>query len=319
VKIHFDGVNLNSRSGPNTFAHRLAKELFNMGIELTFDVDSSSDLSLVFIEPTGRPLAKKIIQRLDGIWFKPAEFIVKNLAIKSTYEKADAVIWQSDFDRKMTIKWWEEPHHGVVIHNGINLDPVKEITLPELALMRKKYDMIFVCSSNWHPQKRLKANLAMFEHLRTNFYPNSALIVMGSGPDAYTSNPNVFFTGSQQESTYMQVFALADWMIHLAWADHCPNVVIEALSQNTPIICSDSGGTQELVKNFGIILHENVSYNYELADYDDPPLIDVTQVKVIPKKQELGDHLPINITDVADEYAELFDRIIHPDMYEKNK
>ena len=61
MKIHFDNVNFSSRSGPNSFALRLAKELTRLGHQISLDC-ISCDLSLVFIEPSVSPLSKKIFQ-----------------------------------------------------------------------------------------------------------------------------------------------------------------------------------------------------------------------------------------------------------------
>ena len=71
---------------------------------------------------------------------------------------------------------------------------------------------------------------------------------------------------------------MSDWMIHLAWLDHCPNVVVEALSQRTPVICTESGGTKELVGNRGLIIPEITKYNFELCDYDCPPKLDLSSI-----------------------------------------
>jgi len=313
--VHFDNVSLGSRSGPNTFATRLAKGLLNAGHNVTLDADHA-DVSLVFIEPTGKKLARKVVQRLDGIWFKPDEFHVKNVAIKSLYEKADAVVFQSSFDKDMVSHWWgTSPQTSClveVIHNGIDLARLDRITIPELARIRSSYDKVFVCSSNWHPQKRLKANLKLFEHLRATQFPNSCLFVMGANPDVVVADRHVFYTGSQPAEVYMQVYAAADWMLHLAWADHCPNVVVEALSQGTPVICSEVGGTKELIANgrYGIVLNEK-PYAFELADYDSPPDVDVTQVAHLPHRSELSyDQIPnIDIQNAVTRYVQLFERL----------
>ena len=58
------------------------------------------DIFLCFIEPSSIPRkGSKFIHRLDGIWFKPEEFNTHNTSIKWAYEKADHVIWQSNFDK----------------------------------------------------------------------------------------------------------------------------------------------------------------------------------------------------------------------------
>jgi glycosyltransferase involved in cell wall biosynthesis len=320
VIIHFDGVNLRSSSGPNTFAGRLAQKLFEMGHSVVLNPPHAADVSLVFIEPTGQPLAPKVVQRLDGIWFRPQDFETKNVGIKGLYDRADAVVWQSQFDRGMTTTHWGfpsgrrfrgrlPPPPDCVIHNGIRSAPAKEVTIPRLAEMRATYDRIYVCSSNWHPQKRLRANVELFDRLRQK-HPNSCLIVMGDHPDHRVASPHVFYAGSVGPDTYLQVYAAVDWMLHLEWAGHCPNVVVEALSQGTPVACSEVGGTKELVGGYGVVLKE-APYGYELADYDNPPPIDVAQVDDLPRRNDLdySSIADIDIGNVALQYVELFKRV----------
>jgi glycosyltransferase involved in cell wall biosynthesis len=298
--IQFDGVNWNSSSGPNSFANRLARALFERGHEISLDA-LNADVSLVFIERTGVPLASRIVQRLDGIWFSPDEFLTKNVGIKSLYEKADAIIWQSEFDKTMTTKWWGE-RNGSVIHNGIKKSPITSFTFPALEQIRSKYDKVFVSSAFWHPQKRLKTNTELFLKLR-KFYPNSCYIVMGSQPDYVIADPHIFYTGAVPSDVYMQIYSMADWMIHLAYCDHCPNVVIESLSQETPVICSSAGGTKEIVGKFGLIINE--SYDYDLTHYDSPPDIDLSEFTTLPEKSALEKNFDVSIDKCVDEYLKV--------------
>ena len=310
MKVHFDGVNFGSLSGPNTFASRLARKLFESGHELVLE-GPKADVSLVFIERSGRPLAQKVVQRLDGIWFKPEEFAIKNSGIYELYMQADAVVWQSDFDRDMTTRWWNVPKGvGEVIRNGIDTTPLTELTIPALSKMVQDYERIYVCSSNWHPQKRLRANVELFERLNAR-RPNSCLIIMGKDPDVRTPSRHIFFTGPVGPDVYMQVYAAASWMLHLAWADHCPNVVIEALSQGTPVVCSSVGGTKELIGTYGKVLQDQ-PYDFELADYDNPPVLDLSQIDDLPDRSELNysSIADINIDNVAQRYVKLFERVL---------
>jgi glycosyltransferase involved in cell wall biosynthesis len=314
MKAHFDNVNMRAGTGPNTFANRLAKKLFELGHEVVFEAQDAA-ASLVFIEPSGAPLARKIIQRLDGIWFKPEDFQTKNVPIRLLYNRADAVVFQSQFDFAFIEKWWGDPAHKLnrphhIIGNGVDVRPVTELTIPKLAEMRAAYDQIYVCSSNWHAQKRLEANVRLFNHLRTK-HPNSCLIIMGNHPDYRATGPHVFYTGPVGPETYLQIYSAANWMLHLAWADHCPNVVVEALSQGTPVVCSEVGGTKELVGGYGVVLKEQ-PYNYELYDYDNPPPIDVEQVDDLPTRQQLnyaGIAEAIDINTVAKQYVQLFEEV----------
>ena len=308
MKIHLDNVDMRSNSGPNSFARRLAMGLIESGHEVELNDGRNSDVSLVFIERSGRPLAKRVIQRLDGIWFSPSEFETKNSSIKSLYHAADAVVWQSDFDRGMTTKWWGEPKSGRVIRNGINATPVTTFKIPALEQLRQKYEMLFVCSANWHPQKRLMSNIELFKHLQS-FYSSAALIVMGSNP-TMIPDPHVFYTGPQPHEVCLEVFSAANWMLHLAWLDHCPNTVVESLSQGTPVICSEQGGTKELVQDFGLIVKESARYDYELVDYNCPPAVDVLSISNLPDVKTLGKSFDVSMHRCLKSYVELFENTI---------
>ena len=160
MKIHFSNVNFSSNSGPNTFAYRLANELVNHGHHIVGS-DDAYDSVLIFIEPSSPPRhGAHTVQRLDGIWFKPEQFHSHNKGIKWAYDNCHHVIWQSEFDKGMSTHHWGE-REGTVIHNGIELKKV-EVADPDILAIRRAYKKMFVCSANWHRQKRLKENIELF-------------------------------------------------------------------------------------------------------------------------------------------------------------
>ena len=281
MKVYFDNCDLGgSRTGPNTFGRRLAIELSKRGHAIADPSDY--DVALVFIEKTPLlNLEKPFVQRLDGIWFKTDEIHAKNRNIKATYGQASEVIFQSDFDRKMAETWFGTKEHGSVIRNGIELSEV-DIS-PDIENIRKNYAKVFVCSSNWHRQKRLKENIELYLHLKNSVQESCCLIVLGSNPDYVQAGNDIFYTNASiPHEICLQFYSVADWMIHLAWADHSPNVVVEALSQGCPVICSETGGTKELVGKNGFVLNEEHDYAFETFDYDNPPTLNVLQVKTLP-------------------------------------
>ena len=315
VKVYFDSVDLSGRntSGPHSFALRLAKQLSLMGITIADHTDY--DIALVTIENSSRLNVKKpFVLRLDGIWFKPEEFLPKNTRIRECYNHADAVIFQSMFDACMVTKWFGYPKKSRVIHNGIELKHVDRIGDAILDL-RNKYEKIFVCSASWHPQKRLSSNIEMYRMFKNSQVNNSCLIVMGGGDVNMDSNcvkDDIYYTGPQPQDVCLQVFAAADWLIHLAWLDHCPNVVLEALSQDTPVICTDSGGTHELLGNEGkngIVIADS-HYDFELVDYDNPPKIQMTDQYIDVSRKPSFDTSHLDIKDCAQKYLELFDELL---------
>lgn len=302
MKIYMDNCDLGgSRTGPNSFARRLAIELSKRGHVIADPSDY--DVALVFIEKSPRlDESKPYIHRLDGIWFHPKDIHTKNSAIKSTYDSATHVVFQSDFDRSMVEKWFGIKETGVVIRNGIELQDI-ELSVDVLKL-KETYQKIFVCSSNWHRQKRLKENIELYLHLKEKLSEKCCLIVLGSNPDYTYAGKDIYYTGSSiPHEICLQFYRAADWMIHLAWADHCPNVVVEALSQGCPVICSETGGTKELVEGNGIILNEELKYEFQAFDYDSPPPIDVTQVVELP--QVSVDISSVSIEKTATEYEKV--------------
>lgn len=299
MKVLFDNVNFSSSTGPNSFAWRLANEFSLRGITIA-DKDDY-DVALVFIEPT-MSHKKPVVQRLDGIWFKPDQFERENVRIKQTYAKATHVIFQSKFDMNMCASHWGYPKSYSVIHNGISLEQETPI-VQEIATLRSRYKKLFVSSANWHPQKRLTSNILLFDHIRKNIERQSCLIVLGNGPH-YVSDPDIFYALSQPHNVCLGIYKMSDWMLHLAWLDHCPNVVVECLSVGTPVICSSEGGTRELLDGHsrGVVLNDEQKYNYELVDYDSPPSIDVTQLKSLPQMSKFNID-DLSIAHVADMYV----------------
>lgn len=311
--IHFDNVDLTSNTGPNTFGGRLANELFARGHRINLIDGSHADISLVFIAESGQYVAPKVVQRLDGFWSKPSEFATRNRQIQQLYSTASAVVFQSDFDHQMVLQHFgvtAQRAEYVVINNGVKIDPVKTLTIPRLIAMRASYDKIYVCAANWHPQKRLSATVALFKHLQKS-QPNSCLIVLGNNPD-YHADPHIFYAGSVRPEVYNEIYSAADYMLHLAYGDHCPNTVVEALAQGTPVVCSEVGGTKELVGDYGVVLQEQTPFNFELYDYDNPPALDVTQVTRLPTRAELNYQTvaDIDIKSVAEQYVRLFERVL---------
>ena len=298
MNIHFSNVNFSSNSGPNTFAHRLANCLTKMGHNIV-NQDDDYQIFLAFIEASSAPKKNaKVIQRLDGIWFKPDEFHTHNKNIKALYDYADSVIWQSEFDKNMTEHHWGKKF-GKVIHNGASLER-KNASNDTIRQIRNSYKKVFVCSANWHRQKRLKENVELFLKMKEVF-PDSCLIVMGPNPDFYARHKDILYTGAISHDLCLQIFSIADWMIHLAWLDHCPNVVVESLSQGCPVICTDSGGTKELVRDNGLVIPENTPYHYELTDYDNPYGLEL-ELPSLP--DVVFDNSYIDIKKVAKKYVD---------------
>ena len=69
----------------------------------------------------------------------------------------------------------------------------------------------------------------------------------------YSSN-YIHFLGKKSNQETISIMKACDYQIHLAFIDICPNIVLEGLACGLKILCTNLGGTPELVKNNGIIL-----------------------------------------------------------------
>lgn len=306
MKILFDGVNWSAEhTGPSSFAKRLAIQLGNMGHQIA-DPDDY-DVALVFIEPTDKlNKAKPYVQRLDGFWFSPQQMSSgMNDGIRRCYESASDVVWQSEFDMKMSLK-----HFGVrsghVVRNGVELRKAA-VRSEQLIEMRAQYDKIFVSSAHWHPQKRLRDNVEVFRRFRDTQCKNSCLIVLGNNPDYQVADKGIFYAGSIRQDLCAEVYASADWMIHTAYLDHAPNVVVEAIAQGCPVLCASNGGTCEQVKlaeGNGIVIQEDHEFDYSLVDYENPPRISLSSIPYLPDMR--AQPYSVDIVPVAREYERIF-------------
>ena len=103
------------------------------------------------------------------------------------------------------------------------------------------------------------------------------------------------------------LYKSSKYLLHLAWLDHCPNTVVEAISQGCPVICTDSGGTADLVGTNGIVIPESRAYNFELTDYDNPYELDLDYLRSVDWTREIVvDNSYLDIGDVAKKYERVF-------------
>ncbi len=263
MNIHLENVNLGSNSGPNSFANKLVKYL-SMG-DYSFDFHSDPDLHLCFIETSKQGFDKPMIQRLDGIYFNISQnYEAQNANIKRTYDMADGVVFQSEFNKQLITKYFGEHQSSVVIHNGADIEAINET--PELKFYR--YENLWACASSWRPHKRLDENIRYFlEHSGEN----DGLMVAGNiDPFKRKKYDRVHYVGELNQKQLFALYKKAKYFIHLAWLDHCPNVVVDARACGCQIICSSAGGTKEIAGPDAIVIDE-AEWDFSPVRLYEPP------------------------------------------------
>jgi len=299
VNVFLENVNLNSNSGPNYFAQKLMKYLDFRNV--TFDPLLAYNLKLSFIEGHNQQPHLPMIQRLDGIYFN-ANFDCNqmNANIKRTYDAANGVIFQTNFNKELIFKWFGPHPNYEVINNGSDILKIQQINISDKLSKFDNFDNIWTCAAHWHAFKRLKDNVQYFLHYSGE---KDCLIVAGDDPDYVIDHPRVFYVGNLDVSTLLSLFKRSTYFIHLAYLDHCPNVVMDARACGCQIICSSAGGTREIAGQSAIVIEED-PWDYSFLDIKEPPPLDYD------KATNTGVESNISMVKVAKQYYKLFARII---------
>ena len=126
MRILLDNVNLQSSSGPNSFGRRLVNDLTKKGHVISNDViDPEVQLSFIMAQSK----KAKMALRLDGIYFNiKQDYGVLNEPIRKSFDAADLIVYQSEFNRKLTEKYFGNSKKSVVINNGTCLDSISKIS-----------------------------------------------------------------------------------------------------------------------------------------------------------------------------------------------
>jgi glycosyltransferase involved in cell wall biosynthesis len=296
MRIFFDNVNFQSNSGPNSFGLKLASNFMNKGHTITHQ---NPDVQVSFIQ-TNNTLAPTVL-RLDGIYFNSEqEWEAMNAPIKHSFEKASGIIYQSNFNKMLTEKYFGEKENSVVIHNGTDLSKIEQIPALSYEVL-DRYDTVWCCASSWRPHKRLSENVRYFLEHKTD---NSCLVIAGKDPDYKINHPNVYYTGNLDWNSLISLYKRSKYFIHLALMDHCPNVVVDAAASGCHIICASSGGTHEVAGDNATMI-KDMDWDYKPFKLYQPPQLDFSLKETLTKSTNLD----INV--VSDRYLEFFKTTIN--------
>ncbi len=273
MKIFAHNFNPQSNSGPNKFTRQLFKELQkNHGVSYTNN-QQESDVEFCLIQQQCHK-GKPMVLRLDGIWFNSDQpYDKQNAPIKFSYDNADAVIFQSDFNKNLTDHWFGRHPNSFVIHNAADIKQIGRANPNYWDDAFGKETEVWSCASSWRPHKRLKDNIRYF----LEFAPKDAIFaVAGKGAASerlnHLNDKRIKFLGELDYMSLISLYKRSSTFIHLAYLDHCPNVVVDAQAAGCKIICSRSGGTNEIVSN-GIMILEK-PWDFEPIRLYKPPEMD---------------------------------------------
>jgi len=304
-----------ANTGKGFFFERLAAALRNIGVQIVSNLNHAHDISLQ-IARLKKTNTKRYVLRLDGVWHNTAmDYIAENKPIKEALSRADGVVYQSFFSKKICDAYLKTSvEKSVVIPNGMCLDSTFD-------KREKKHKFVFVTAARWRPQKRLSDIINSFILADVE---DSILYVAGDVSKSGLSeldlkklfnHPKIEYTGTVDQKTLLSYLKIADGFLHLSWIDFCPNSVVEAIAAKVPVITNNIGGTKELVEpSGGLVLPLDDEYDLEPCKLYEPPKIDHTIVaeaiwKCCDNKIRITNaHVDINL--IARKYKEFFEKCL---------
>lgn len=291
MRILFDNVNFDSRSGPNSFGRKLAVALSHRG-NIIVTAHENPEIQLAFIQASGIH-APDIVQRLDGIWFNSdQDWKTQNEPIRQTYKISRSVVYQTDFNKMLVESFFGEHQSSYVVRNGTDVELIESIDPMYVPSLVGEVDKVWSCASTWRPHKRLKENIRYFlEHAGAK----DCLVIAGSNPDVRIAHPRIFYAGDLDYLTLLSMYKATDYFLHLAWLDHCPNVVVDARAAGAHVICSSVGGTKEIAGSNSTIIEE-LEWDFKPCKLYSPPDLDFSK-KLVNEIEH-----SIDIRDVAESY-----------------
>ena len=293
MRILFNNVDFNSRSGPNGFGLKLANCLSKVGHQI---VDKDPDAVLNFIQ--GNLSGFRNVLRLDGIYFNTdQDWEKQNSPIKLSYDLADSVIVQSEFNRKLVQEYFGNKREINVINNGTSLDVIELIPSAKLQLPKEKN---WLCASSWRPHKRLLDNVRYFQQYADS---SSNMYVAGNGDVSVLrdlKDDRIKYVGDLSWYQLISLMKSCSNFVHLAYLDHCPNVVVDARASGCRIHCSSSGGTKEVAGKNSIMVLED-DWDFKPTKLYSPPSLDFNSTKIVEFETD------INMISVSKKYIQVLE------------
>ena len=308
MKIFTHNFNPRSNSGPNKFTRTLFSSLAESGKASVVDNQEDADVEFCLIQQQAHKV-KPMLLRLDGIWFNSdQDFSNQNKPIQFAYQNADAVIFQSMFNKLLTEEWFGKHANSHVIHNAPDLNLLSRVSSVYWDDKFGKDMEVWSCASSWRPHKRLKENVRYFlEHA-----PDEAIFAIAGGlqleeaQELLSTDKRIHLMGELEYTSLLSLYKRSKVFVHLSYLDHCPNVVVDAQGAGCHVVCSSTGGTSEIIVD-GTIIQEP-EWDFKPIRLYNPPRMDFSNKITILSHQCL--EKKSNIVDCSEKYYNVFRGIV---------
>lgn len=213
------------------------------------------------------------------------------------------IVLVSDWLNEMRKDSFLKDTHGVVIHNGIDLDVFSPEPTPS---KEKKY--ILAVANVWTKEKGWDDLMSLRKIL-----PDDIDIIMVGLNDKQMANlPNGIkgLRRTQNLNELRSLYSNAIAFINPTWGDNFPTTNIEALACGTPVITYRTGGSPEAIdSNTGIVVEQGDVQGLKKAI----ETIRTSSDRFTPELCRARAEKYFNQNDRFEEYFELYEKIINKD------
>jgi len=256
------------------------------------------------------PKGCKTIHRADGVYFD------KNLKsgprmnrdIWVAIQKANAVIYQSKYSMKSCRKILKvSQRNDIIIHNGFDFSLCENV-IPDMA----GFERTFVAGAKW---RALKRPLSIANGFLKASLPNTGLLMLGAiSKSDMIKHPSIKYVGKVNHSRVFQYYKGCSGIIHISRLDACPNAVVEGLAFGKPILCNNTGGTPEIVKDSGILLDIDPPFTYKRFPLKNPdsvkPSIVAAGLHELLNREWNIDRQDLSMEVCAKKYYDFFQKVL---------
>jgi len=270
--IRLDGKNrflkfLGQGKGPQEFSKELISNIKQRNLAVVTNNFLISDLHIInsgsysliwnHLKPKNK---NRLIIRLDGVGIdsQKCQFNDKvNNDLINLCNKTSYAIFQSKFCKECFENIYNYSPPSSVIYNGTSLMPPlsKKLELYVRNIKNLCKNGYLVVAGRNSPRKRILETIHKYNQYLKMGSPY--LIVLSDIPkDDIPKSKKIIYLGLQSPLVARKIISDSLGLIHLDQYDWCPNIVVAASFDKVPIICSNYGGTKEIVKSNGIVINE---------------------------------------------------------------
>lgn len=227
-------------NGTNSFIFAFLKGFFNY--ELTYSIRVNIILNNLH---DNSHQSYNYLQKIT----KKLQFNFYNIIEGYIVRKADKIVFQSDVNAQEYIKMYDIDVCKVcILHNNCNPSWVGG---KDKISLNKGFNIVFI--GNLFKNKGLGVLLKSFELVNKKI-PNSFLTIIGDGPDkvffeetaSKSANNNISFKGYLKNAP--ELIHNFDLMVVPSFMEAFPNVILEAIYYNVPVLGSRVGGIPIILK-----------------------------------------------------------------------